>query len=181
MNYWGKQTVGRGTFPGTKWSHLALDTLRNVFYSEEREVQDTWTAGTIHFIRLLRKLLSKCNSSGLLYDIAPPQEGPSFSQAPDRLFLSILQLVGSMRHIGYFSHFIKCKMLCFVFEANTQSCLSSHFSVLFFIAKSNLEAIACNFLRNGFRMNRHAVCVPFECVGVQGSERTKPHIHSHWH
>lgn len=72
MDYWGKQTVGRGTFPGNKLSCLVPDTIRNVFYSEEREVQDTWTTGTIHYSRLLRKLLSKCNSGGLSYDIAPP-------------------------------------------------------------------------------------------------------------
>jgi len=84
--------VGRATFPGNKLSPLALDTVRNVFYSKELEVQDTRTAGTIH-IRLLGKLLSKRKSSGLWYDIAPPKKGPSCSQAPDGLFLSSLTCV----------------------------------------------------------------------------------------
>jgi len=55
-------------------------------------------------------------------------------------------------------------MFCFLFQANTQHCLSRHFSLLFFIAKPDLEGMAGSFLRNGGRVNRYAVCVPF--VGV---------------
>lgn len=92
-----------------------------------------------------------------------PQEGPSFSQAPDKLLLSVLELRGARDVSVDFSQFIKCKMFCFLFEAN-RIVLAVIF-LSFFIARSNLEAIVCNFLRNGCRVNRHAVCVPLslEC------------------
>lgn len=74
------------------------------------------------------------------------------------------------QHQLIFSYFIEYKMPSFLFEVNVQNCLSSHL-LSFFIAKSNLEEIACHFLRDGLRVNRQIVYVPFigvcRCAGVR--------------
>lgn len=98
-----------------------------------------------------------------------PQEGASFSQAPDKLLLSALQLRGSTRYISWFSHLIKCKMFCFLLEAH-RTVLAAIF-LSFFISRSHLQEVACNFLRSDCIVNRHAVCVPLSlecrCAGVR--------------